>query len=81
MLKISIGKITKDKEGNLYIGDFEIMKIKEDLCIYKIAKTLLKPTKASYKVSFEYPEKKFPPKEESFDVESFFEFKNNFIFY
>jgi hypothetical protein len=30
MLKIS-KEITKDKEGNLYIGDFEIMKIKEKM--------------------------------------------------
>jgi hypothetical protein len=80
-------ELTKDKEGNLYIGDFGNNENKrEDLCIYKIAKdSLLKSTtNASYKVSFEYPEqKKFPPKKKNllYDVESFFEFKNNFYLF
>jgi hypothetical protein len=35
-------EITKDKEGNLYIGDFGNNENKrEDLCIYKIAKDSL----------------------------------------
>jgi hypothetical protein len=34
-------EITKDKEGNLYIGDFEIMKIKEKIYAFiKLQKTL-----------------------------------------
>jgi uncharacterized protein YdgA (DUF945 family) len=39
MLKIDWEEITKDKEGNLYIGDFGNNENKEDLCIYK-TKTL-----------------------------------------
>jgi hypothetical protein len=76
--------ITKDKTGNLYIGDFGNNKnTRKDLCIYKIDKdSLLKNTlDASYTVSFAYPEqKKFPPNKKDlfYDVESFFEFKNNF---
>jgi len=79
--------ITKDSEGNLYIGDFgNNENTRKDLCIYKIAKdSLLKNTiNASYKISFEYPEqKKFPPKKTGllYDVESFFEFKNNFYLF
>lgn len=79
--------ITKDSEGNLYIGDFgNNENTRKDLCIYKIAKdSLLKNTiNASYKISFEYPEqKKFPPKKKDllYDVESFFEFKNNFYLF
>jgi hypothetical protein len=79
--------ITKDKEGNLYIGDFGNNENKrEDLCIYKIEKdSLLKNIiDSSYKVSFVYPEqKKFPPKKKNllYDVEAFFEFKNNFYLF
>jgi hypothetical protein len=75
MLKISIGKRLLRIKKNLYIGDFEIMKIK-DLCIYKIAKTLFKDTtKASYKVSFGILNKKSFHKKKNllYDVESFFE--------
>jgi hypothetical protein len=80
-------EITKDKEGNLYIGDFGNNENKrEDLCIYKIEKdSLLKNIiNSSYKVSFAYPEQKeFPPKKKDllYDVEAFFEFKNNFYLF
>jgi hypothetical protein len=40
MLKISIGKRLLRIKKNLYIGDFGNNENKEDLCIYKIAKTL-----------------------------------------
>lgn len=76
--------ITKDKEGNLYIGDFgNNDNERKDLCIYKIDKNLLNIESVipAYKISFAYPEQKyFPPKktEMFYDVEGFFEFKNNF---
>lgn len=79
--------ITKDKAGNLYIGDFgNNDNIRKDLCIYKIDKSELGNENAdsSYKVSFSYPEQKtFPPKktEMFYDVEGFFEFKNNFYLF
>lgn len=79
--------ITKDKEGNLYIGDFgNNDNVRQDLCIYKINKNALNQEKAvpAYKISFAYPEQKgFPPKktEMLYDVEGFFEFKNNFYLF
>lgn len=79
--------ITKDKEGNLYIGDFgNNDNERKDLSIYKIDKNSLAAESANpaYKISFAYPEqKKFPPKktEMFFDVEGFFEFKNNFYLF
>lgn len=79
--------ITKDGEGNLYIGDFgNNNNVRQDLCIYKINKNALKQEKAvpAYKISFAYPEQKeFPPKktEMLYDVEGFFEFKNNFYLF
>lgn len=79
--------ITKDREGNLYIGDFgNNDNVRQDLCIYKINKNALKQEKAvpAYKISFAYPEQKdFPPKktEMLYDVEGFFEFKNNFYLF
>lgn len=79
--------ITKDGEGNLYIGDFgNNDNVRQDLCIYKINKNALKQEKAvpAYKISFAYPEQKgFPPKktEMLYDVEGFFEFKNNFYLF
>lgn len=79
--------ITKDKEGNLYIGDFgNNENTRQDLCIYKIAKEalVLNTTSPQYKVSFSYPEQvDFPPKKKElfYDVESFFEFKNNFYLF
>ena len=79
--------ITKDAEGNLYIGDFgNNDNERTDLSIYKIDKNALtaESTNPVYKVSFAYPEqKKFPPKktEMFYDVEGFFEFKNNFYLF
>ena len=79
--------MTKDNEGNLYIGDFgNNDNDRKDLCIYKIDKKSLaiESTIPAYKVSFSYPEQKdFPPKktEMFYDVEGFFEFKNNFYLF
>lgn len=79
--------ITKDAAGNLYIGDFgNNDNTRTDLCIYKIDKNALNKgnTLPAYKVSFSYPEQKdFPPKKTAlfFDVESFFEYKNNFYLF
>jgi hypothetical protein len=76
--------ITKDEDGNLYIGDFgNNNNVRKDLCIYKIDKKSLNLENAipAYKISFSYPEQKmFPPKKSAlfFDVEGFFEYKNNF---
>ena len=53
--------ITKDAEGNLYIGDFgNNDNIRTDLCIYKIHKSALHQKIAipDYKISFFYPEQK-----------------------
>ena len=80
-------EITKDLEGNLYIGDFGNNKnVRKDLCIYKISKKLLNQTNVipAYNISFSYPEQKdFPPKKTAlfFDVEGFFEYKNNFYLF
>ncbi|MBO9584081.1 MAG: hypothetical protein J7574_07970 [Flavobacterium sp.] len=71
--------ITKDKSGNVYIGDFgNNNNERRDLCIYKVAKNQLQNdlAKAEYKISFSYPEQKeFPPKKKEmfYDVEGFFE--------
>ncbi|MFV5701092.1 hypothetical protein ACM55F_04385 [Flavobacterium sp. XS2P12] len=79
--------ITKDKDGNLYIGDFgNNDNERKDLSIYKIDKNSLAAESAipAYKISFAYPEQKdFPPKktEMFYDVEGFFEFKNNFYLF
>lgn len=79
--------ITTDKEGNLYIGDFgNNDNDRKDLSIYKIDKNALNSvsTNPVYKISFAYPEQKgFPPKKSEmvYDVEGFFEFKNNFYLF
>lgn len=79
--------ITKDREGNLYIGDFgNNDNVRQDLSIYKINKNSLNQENAvpAYKISFAYPEQKdFPPKKTKmmYDVEGFFEFKNNFYLF
>ena len=79
--------ITKDSEGNLYIGDFgNNDNDRQDLCIYKIDKNALdkENTTPAYKISFAYPEQKeFPPKKKAlfYDVEGFFEFQNSFYLF
>ena len=79
--------ITQDKKGNLYIGDFgNNDNLRKDLCIYKMDKKSLDKENAipAYKVSFAYPEQKdFPPKKTNlfYDVEGFFEYKNNFYLF
>ena len=79
--------ITKDNEGNLYIGDFgNNDNERKDLSIYKIDKNGLNSENVSpaYKISFAYPEQKeFPPKKSEmfYDVEGFFEYKNNFYLF
>ena len=61
--------ITKDSEGNLYIGDFgNNDNDRQDLCIYKIDKNTLdkENTTLAYKISFAYPEQKeFPAKKKA----------------
>lgn len=70
--------ITKDQQGNLYIGDFgNNDNNRKNLCIYKIKKEDLTKgsTAPSYKISFSYPEQRdFLPKKKNllFDVERFF---------
>jgi hypothetical protein len=79
--------ITKDKNGNIYIGDFgNNDNDRKDLCIYKINKNQLNKDQASaeYKVSFSYPEQtEFPPKKKEmfYDVEGFFEYQNYFYLF
>ena len=79
--------ITKDRNGNIYIGDFgNNDNERKDLCIYKLNKNQLNKDQASaeYKVSFSYPEQtEFPPKKKEmfYDVEGFFEYQNNFYLF
>ncbi|AOZ98152.1 SdiA-regulated/phytase-like domain-containing protein [Flavobacterium commune] len=79
--------ITKDGQGNLYIGDFgNNENTRKDLAIYKIAKDSLQNESVipSYKISFVYPEQtEFPPKKTKlfYDVEAFVEYKNNFYLF
>ncbi|MBF4493464.1 hypothetical protein IRZ83_14965 [Flavobacterium sp. JLP] len=79
--------ITKDKKGNIYIGDFgNNDNERKDLCIYKVNKNQLNRDQASaeYKVSFSYPEQtEFPPKKKElfYDVEGFFEHGNYFYLF
>ncbi len=79
--------ITKDKNGNIYIGDFgNNDNERQDLCIYKVAKNELNKENAvaEYKVSFSYPEQtEFPPKKKElfYDVEGFFEYQNYFYLF
>ena len=79
--------ITKDKSGNVYIGDFgNNDNERKDLCIYKLNKNQLNKDVASaeYKVSFSYPEQtEFPPKKKElfYDVEGFFEYGNYFYLF
>jgi len=79
--------ITKDKSGNIYIGDFgNNDNERRDLCIYKVNKNQLNKdvAVAEYKISFSYPEQtEFPPKKKEmfFDVEGFFELGNYFYLF
>lgn len=79
--------ITKDKAGNIYIGDFgNNDNERRDLCIYKLAKNQLNNDLASaeYKISFSYPEQtEFPPKKRElfYDVEGFFEHNGYFYLF
>jgi hypothetical protein len=79
--------ITKDKKGNIYIGDFgNNDNERRDLCIYKVAKSELNKENAvsEYKISFSYPEQtEFPPKKKEllYDVEGFFEYQNYFYLF
>ncbi|HSN47211.1 MAG TPA: hypothetical protein VLR29_00480, partial [Flavobacterium sp.] len=79
--------ITKDGEGNLYIGDFgNNDNERKDLAIYKIDQKDLTSGSVvpAYKISFAYPEQTdFSPKktEMLYDVEGFLEFKNNFYLF
>ncbi|MEL1241934.1 hypothetical protein [Flavobacterium flavipallidum] len=79
--------ITKDKEDNLYIGDFgNNANERKDLAIYKIDKDSLGKNAVvpSYKISFAYPEQtEFPPKKRElfYDVEAFVMYKNNFYLF
>jgi len=79
--------ITKDKKGNIYIGDFGNNDNKrKDLCIYKVVKNELNKENAvsEYKISFSYPEQtEFPPKKKElfYDVEGFFEYQNYFYLF
>lgn len=79
--------ITKDKNGNVYIGDFgNNHNERKDLCIYKVNKNQLNNEVASaeYKISFSYPEQtEFPPKKKElfYDVESFFEHEGYFYLF
>ncbi|MBE0390508.1 hypothetical protein [Flavobacterium sp. PL002] len=79
--------IAKDKQGNLYIGDFgNNHNDRKNLCIYKINKKMLNAKEATpdYKVTFYYPEQKdFPPKKKElfYDVEGFFELNNYFYLF
>lgn len=79
--------ITKDQEGNLYIGDFgNNDNVRKDLAIYKVSKDQLtqSETVASSIVTFSYPDQNdFPPKKKKlfFDVEGFIVFENNFYLF
>ncbi|MEN2486971.1 hypothetical protein AAYQ05_04150 [Flavobacterium sp. B11] len=79
--------ITKDKSGNIYIGDFgNNDNERRDLCIYKVAKNQLNNdvAKAEYKISYSYPEQtEFPPKKKEmfYDVEGFFELNGYFYLF
>lgn len=79
--------LTFDAKDNLYIGDFgNNDNVRKDLSIYKIKQSDLqkKEVKIDYKITFDYPEQKdFPPKKKDlmFDVEGFFEYKNDFYLF
>ncbi|RAV28847.1 hypothetical protein DN748_10600 [Sinomicrobium soli] len=71
-------ELTKDRDNNLYIGDFGNNDNKrKDLAIYKVSdvNNIHGNTAQAEKITFEYPEQKdFPPKKKHryFDAEAFF---------
>lgn len=75
--------LTKDKKGNLYIGDFgNNGNTRKNLIIYKLPNpTTEKGEKiTAKKIKFNYPEQEnFPPKKEQliFDAEAFFHHNNH----
>lgn len=79
--------ITKDSQGNLYVGDFgNNDNSRKDLAIYKIDKKALSGSEAvpSAIIRFAYPEQTdFPSKKKNrnFDVEGFIEWKGNFYLF
>jgi hypothetical protein len=80
-------ELTKDKSGNLYIGDFgNNANKRKNLVILKVMNYSLKSSKAINvdKISFYYPEqKKFPPKANKmhFDSESFFHYNDSLFLF
>jgi hypothetical protein len=80
-------ELTKDSQGNVYIGDFgNNNNTRRDLCIYKVgaSKLNMSSTKADYKISFSFPEQKeFPPKKSAlfFDTEAFIEYQGYFYLF
>jgi hypothetical protein len=76
-------EITKDEEGNIYIGDFgNNLNKRKNLTIYKITlENLLKTTHVIAKIiTFSYPDQKaFPPEEATlnFDAEAMFFFNDS----
>ena len=79
--------ITKDKEGNIYIGDFgNNANKRKDLTILKVHSSNVTSTKKIRvaKIQFYYPEqKKFPPKKKKmyYDTEAFFEWNGYFYIF
>lgn len=77
--------LAKDKEGNLYIGDFgNNANERKDLCIYKVPNPdqWKKGKLKAEKIAFHYPEQKeFPPKKSNlrFDCEAFF-YNDDFLY-
>lgn len=79
--------LTKDSDGNLYIGDFgNNDNTRKDLCIYKVSKDSLDKSETGFvaKINFSYPEQKdFPPikTELKYDAEAFIVYKNHFYIF
>jgi hypothetical protein len=77
--------LTKDKKGNLYIGDFgNNSNDRKDLVIYKLPNPEIEPGDKidALQIRFSYPEqKKFPPKKPKryYDAEAFFH-HGNFLY-
>lgn len=78
--------LTKDDQGNIYIGDFGNNQNKrKNLKILKIKHSDLEKDEVTVeKIKFEYPEQKnFPPKKKArfFDTEAFFYWNNHFYIF